>query len=180
MTHLAIASTVIGGVTIAGRLPGVFAPDQFSDFARKFPRSVIWGRVLAAIAALWAAIIMYNAAVDDFAWLKPIVVIGMPIAYWLVIQFADQFLAIRAQAALLLLVAKVVLNAADLSDQPSRLVITVLAYLWVCAAIWMASAPHQVRDVIGFITAKRGRCRISSLVGVVFGVVLVVLGLCVY
>jgi len=64
--------------------------------------------------------------------------------YGLVIQFADQFLAIRGVAALLLLIAKVTLNAADLSDSPSRLIVTVLAYLWVCAAVWMASAPHQV------------------------------------
>jgi hypothetical protein len=63
----------------------------------------------------------------------------VPIAYWLVIQFADQFLALRGLAALLLQVAKVALDAADLSDLPLRLIVTVLAYLWVYAAIWMAS-----------------------------------------
>jgi hypothetical protein len=97
-----------------------------------------------------------------------------------VIQFADQFLAIRGMAALLLLIAKVTLNAADLSDSPSRLIVTVLAYLWVCIAVWMASAPHQVRDWITFITANATRCRTACSLGAVVGVFLVLLGLFVY
>ena len=180
MTRLAITSTILGAAIIAGRLPGVIAPCKFIAHARKFPRSVLWGRILMGICALWAGIVMYNAAVDDFAWLKPLVVIGVPIAYWLVVQFANQFLAIRGVAALLLLIAKVTLNAADLSDSPSRLIVTVLAYLWVCAAVWMASAPHQVRDWINFITANATRCRAACSLGAIVGVFLVLLGLFVY
>jgi hypothetical protein len=180
MTRLAITSTILGAVIIVGRLPGVIAPEKFGTEARKFPRSVFWGRVLMGICALWAGIVMYNAATDDFAWAKPLVVIGVPIAYALVIQYADQFLAIRGVAALLLLIAKVTLNAADVSDSPSRLIVTVLAYLWVCVAVWMASAPHQVRDWINFVTKNAARCRAACSLGVTVGVFLVLLGLFVY
>ena len=85
MTRLAITSTIIGAAIIAGRLPGIINPDKFIAHARKFPRSVLWGRILMGICAVWAGIVMYNAAVDDFAWLKPVIVIGVPICYWLVI-----------------------------------------------------------------------------------------------
>lgn len=180
MTRLAITSTILGTAMMAGRLPGVVAPAKFTAHAQKFSRSVLWGRILMAVSAVWAGVVMYNAATDDWAWARPLVVIGVPIAYWLVIQFADQFLALRGLAALLLLVAKVALDAADLSDLPLRLIVTVLAYLWVCAAIWMASAPHQVRDVIGFITANATRCRTACFAGTLVGAVLVVLGLFVY
>lgn len=180
MTRLAITSTILGAVIIVGRLPGVINPEKFSAEVRKFPRSVWWGRVLMAICALWAGIVMYHAATDDFAWAKPVVVIGVPIIYALVIQYADQFLAIRGVAALLLLIAKVTLNAADVSDSPSRLIVTVLAYLWVCAAVWMASAPHQVRDWINFITKNAARCRAACSLGVIVGAFLVFLGLFVY
>jgi hypothetical protein len=180
MTKLAITSTILGAVIIVGRLPGVIAPEKFSAEARKFPRSVFWGRVLMAICALWAGIVMYHAATDDFAWAKPVIVIGVPIIYALVIQYADQFLAIRGVAALLLLIAKVTLNAADVSDSPLRLIVTVLAYLWVCAAVWMASAPHQVRDWINFMTKTAARCRATCSLGVMVGVFLVLLGLFVY
>ena len=180
MTRLAITSIIIGAAIIAGRLPGLIAPAKFSEHMRKFPRSVLWGRVLLAICAVWAGIVMFNAATDDWAWAKWVVVIGVPVAYWLVVQFADQFLALRGLAALLLLVAKVAVDAADLSDKPIRLVVTVLAYVWVCVAMWMAAAPHQVRDMIGFVTANTTRCRIACFLGVCVGAVLIVLGLRVY
>jgi hypothetical protein len=165
---------------IAGRLPGVIDPARFSQHAQKFPRSMMWGRILSAVCALWALVVMYNAATDDWAWARPFVVIGMPVGYWLVVQYADQFLALRGLAGLLLLIAKVALDAADLSELPLRLVVTVLAYLWVCAAIWMAAAPHQVRDVIGFLTANSTRCRAACFLGAALGALLVALGLFVY
>lgn len=180
MSRLAVTSTILGTAIIAGRLPGIVAPARFREHAQKFPRSVFWGRVLIAVAAVWAGISVYRAATDDWAWARPLVVIGVPIAYWLVIQFADQFLAIRGTAALLLLVAKVALDAADLSDTPSRLIVTVLAYLWVCAAMWMAVAPHQVRDWIGVVTATNARCRAACSFATAVGALLVVLGLLVY
>jgi hypothetical protein len=180
MTRLAITSTIVGAAMIVGRLPGVVASARFTVQAQKFSRSVLWGRILMGICAVWAGIIVYNAATDDWAWARPLIVIGVPIAYWLVVQYADQFLALRGLAALLLLVAKIVLDAADLSDLPLRLIVTVLAYLWVCVAIWMAAAPHQVRDVIGFVTANTFRCRVACFFGSLVGVGLVVLGLFVY
>jgi hypothetical protein len=180
MTRLAITSTIIGVASIAGRVPGIVAPEKFGEAARKFPRSVLWGRILMGVCAIWAGIVMFNAATDDWAWARPLIVIGVPIAYCLVIQFANQFLALRGMAALILLIAKLMVDAADQSDLPMRLIVTVLAYIWVCVAMWMAGAPNQVRDVIGFITANNTRCRLACFLGSLVGALLVVLGLCVY
>jgi hypothetical protein len=180
MTRLAITSTIIGVAAIAGRVPGIVAPEKFGECVRKFPRSPLWGRILMGVCAVWAGIVMFNAATDDWAWARPLVVIGVPIAYWLVIQFAEQFLAVRAMAALILMIAKLMVDAADGSELPLRLIVTVLAYIWVCVAVWMASAPNQVRDVVEFVTANNTRCRLACFFGAGVGVLLVVLGLCVY
>ena len=180
MTRLATTSTIVGVAAIAGRVPGIVAPEKFGEVVREFPRSVLWGRILMGIAAVWAWIVLFNAATDDWAWARPLIVVGVPIAYWLVIQFADQFLALRGLAALLLLIAKVMVDAADRSELTLRLVVTVLAYVWVCVGVWMASAPHQVRDVLGFITANPARCRLACFLGSLVGALLVVLGLFVY
>jgi hypothetical protein len=180
MTRLAITSTLLGAAIIAGRLPGLVAPDKFRAYARRFPRSVWWGRILIGVAAVWAGIAVYRAAVDEWAWARPLVVLAVPVSYWLVILYADQFLALRGTAALVLLIAKVALDAADRSSVPSRLVVTVLAYLWVCGAMWMAVAPHQVRDWIGVVTANNARCRAACSLGTVVGMMLVALGLFVY
>lgn len=193
MTRLAIISTILGLVVVAGRLPGVIAPAKFRAYAVKFPRSVWWGRILMGIATIWAGIVLFgaatNAVTDEirttgnagiWALARPLVIIGVPVGYWLVIQFANQFLAVRGAAALLLLVAKVMLDAADASDIPARLVITVMAYLMVITATWMAIAPHHSRDVIGYLMANDRRCRTVCSVGVAAGVMLVALGLFVY
>ncbi len=181
MTQLALTSTIIGAIIVVARAPGLIAPDKFRAEALKFPRSVLWGRALMAIAAVWVGIVMFNAADKDWpSWARPAIIIGVPVAYVLVVKYANQFLALRGVAALLLLGAKVVVDAADKSDLASRLVVTTLAYAWVVAAMWMAIAPHHFRDLIGWSMANNIRCRTVCAIGVVLGVLLIVLGLFVY
>ena len=179
-SRLAMTSIVVGAAMIATRLPGVVAPARFREYMLQFPRSVLWGRILIGIAAIWAGIVMYRSATDEWAWAQPLIVIGMPVAYWLVIQYGNQFLAVRGAAALMLLVAKLMVDAADLSENPLRLVVTILAYLWVVAAAWMTISPHQLRDLIEFGMANNTRCRAACSVSIVVGAILVGLGLFVY
>lgn len=177
---LAVVSGVIGALIMLVRLPGLIAPANFRQHILKFPRSVGWGRALMLVVALLAGWNMYQAATDNWAWARPLIIIGLPIAYWLIIQYADQFLAIRGAAAMALFFAKVMVSAADRSDHPLRLVVTVLAYIWVCGGIWMAIAPHHGRDLSRYLTATDGRCRLVCGCGVLLGAVLILLGVFVY
>lgn len=165
---------------MAARLPGVLMPDKFRGWAAAFPRSVFWGRVLAGIAAAIAWVVVYHAASDEWAKFRPPIVVGFPVAYWLVIQYGNQYLAVRGAAALMLMLAKQMVDAADASDLTVRLVVTVLAYLWVIGALWMTIAPHHFRDAIGWTMANNERCRWVCGIGAGIGVGLVLLGLFVY
>jgi hypothetical protein len=180
MTRLALTSTLLGAAMIGLRLPGVLAPATERERLVKFPRSIVAGRILMGILAAISWVVMYRSATDEWAWARPLILVGVPVAYWLVIQYANSFLAIRAVAGLLLLLAKVAIDATDTSEKPLRLVLSVLAYIWVITAIWMAIAPHHFRDLIGYFTASDQRLRRKSLIGVVIGAVLVVLGLFAY
>jgi hypothetical protein len=180
MTQLGIVSVAVGALIVGVRLPGLIAPAQFREFSMKFPRSLLWGRVLMAIAAAIAWYVMYHAATDEWKWAQPLILFGVPVAYGLVYLFPPQFLALRASAALMLMIAKQMVSAADLSDLPSRLIVTTLAYLWVVAAIWLTVAPHQYRDLLGYAMANDQRCRAVCGVGVLVGAVLVALGLLIY
>lgn len=146
----------------------------------QFPRSELWGRILLGIAAAIAWWIMYHAATDEWKWAQPFILVGVPVAYFLAIKFAPHYLALRGTAALSLMLAKVMVDAADLSDTQWRLIVTVLAYLWVAAAIWMTVAPHHFRDLIGFMMANDKRCRIACSAGIAVGGMLVLLGVFVY
>jgi hypothetical protein len=180
MSRLGITSILLGLAIVAARLPGIIAPAKFRERSRKFPRSVFWGRLLLAVVALWCGIVLFRAATGDWAWAQPLVIVGVPVAYWLVINYAEQFLAVRAFAALSLLIAKVVVDAADSSELTARLFVTGLAYVWVVVALWMAIAPHQTRDWIEFFTRTDARCRLACSVGAAVGLVLIALGLFVY
>jgi hypothetical protein len=170
----------VGLFTVAVRLPGMLAPAKFRDYAVKFPRAVWPGRILMGIAAAIAWWVMYHAATDEWKWAQPFILFGVPVAYWLVVQFGTHYLSVRATAALMLMVAKVMVTAADASDTQWRLVVTVLGYLWVVAAIWMTVAPHQLRDVIGFFMANDRRCRGVCALGAALGVALIGMGVFVY
>src|SRR5436309_1027091 len=180
MTRLALVSTAVGGLIVAARIPAVVAPAKFREHAVRFPRSAVWGRVLMGIAAAIAWWIMYHAATDEWRWAQPLILVGVPVAYVLVINFAPNYLAMRGSAALMLMIAKQMVDAADASESPWRLIVTVLAYLWVIGAIWMTATPHHIRDFIGFWTANDNRCRLANGAGLVVGLALVALGVFVY
>lgn len=178
--NLKLISITIGLFMLLVRLPGVLAPQKYREFAVKFPRNIFLGRVLMGIVAAIVWWIMYHAATDEWKWAQPVVFIGVPVAYWLVYQFGTPYLAMRATAALMLLAAKQMLNATDVSEAPLRLVVVIFAYLWVITAIWLASAPHHFRDLIGWTMANDQRCRAACLAGSLVGVALIGLGLFAY
>ena len=62
MSRLAIISTMVGAMIVLGRLPGIIKPEKFRAYSIKFPRSVWMGRILMAIATIWAGIVVYHAA----------------------------------------------------------------------------------------------------------------------
>src|SRR2546425_2023226 len=180
MARLAIVSIAVGALSVAARVPGIVAPARYREHLVQFPRSEFWGKILMGIAAAIAWWIMYHAATDEWKWAQPLILIGVPAAYFLVINFAPHYLAMRGAAALHLMVAKLMVDAADLSDAPLRLVVTVLAYLWVVSAIWMTVAPHHFRDLIGFMMANDKRCRRVCTTGIAVGLVLIALGMFIY
>ena len=180
MTRLSLISILVGTLAIAVRLPGVLAPATFRAAAVKFPRNVPVGRILMGIVAVIVWWVMYHAATDEWKWAQPLIFVGVPVAYLLVVNFGTHYLTLRAVAALLLLIAKQMVDAADASLSPWRLIVTVVAYLWVVTAIWLTVAPHHFRDLLGFVMADDKRCRLACSAGIVVGLMLVALGVFVY
>ena len=180
MTRLSLVSILVGSLTIALRLPGVLKPAAYRAGAVKFPRNLPIGRILMGVVAAIVWWVMYHAATDEWKWAQPFIFVGVPAAYLLVVNFGTHYLAVRAVAALLLLLAKQMVDAADLSSAPLRLIVTVVAYFWVVTAIWLTVSPHHFRDFLGFVMANDKRCRLACSAGIAVGLALVVLGVFVY
>jgi hypothetical protein len=101
----------------------LLAPAKYREHVIKFPRSMLWGRVLMGIAAAIAWWVMYHAATDEWKWAQPFILVGVPVAYFLVINFAPNYLAMRGTAALMLMASTVSRPAAASAKPPqSRMI----------------------------------------------------------
>ena len=174
---LAIA---IGAVIVASRLPGLLNPQKFRAVLKKFPRAVWPGIAFLSIALVWCSIIVGNANEEGMTIGKPFVFAFLFGTYIGLIALKFDFLAVRGLAILLLLVAKVIVDSANQIETPWRLVMTVLAYAWAIAGMWLTVSPYRMRDLIDWSTASDSRCRMLCGIGVGFGVFLIALGLFAY
>lgn len=185
MTALATTSLIVGAVITAVNTPGLFAAEKFAAWLKAFPRDKKIGYGLMLVNTIWTAIIVLTGQYTDF-WIFPeklirasVFVLG-PLFYFAVIRYADQYLAARGLGILLILAARPMLAAAFVVDSDSRLIITVLAYIWIVAGMVFVVAPHRLRDAIAWSTKTLQRLRLLCAVRFLFGLALIFLALAVY
>jgi hypothetical protein len=195
MTRLAIASLIVGAVIAAWNAPGLYAPDKVAAWLRLFPRDRKIGCVLMFINMAWTVWIVHTGQYGDLTFelrrlgitifipeqaIRYSVFVLGPLFFFAVIYYANQYLAARGVGILLILAARPLLAAAFIEDSASRLVITVLAYVWVIFGIVFVAAPHRMRDLIAWNTHTIERFRLLCAVRLGFGVLLVLLAFAVY
>jgi hypothetical protein len=81
-----------------------------------------------------------------------------------------EFLAARSLGMVLLLAAEPLLESAVLRDEPTRLLLVVLAYGWVVAGLFLVGMPFLLRDAITWVTANQTRWRMAVIGGLAYGV----------
>lgn len=175
-----LLATLLGFGLALPNLYGVLKPGAFGAALRRFPRSLPWGYALMGAGTAW---FLYNVKTDpiaDFAAFKPLMLAGFAFIGIGTCVFVKDYLAVRGMAVVLLLLAKVVLDAARWADSSWRLVLVVWAYLWVVSAIWFTISPWRLRDLIGWLTATEQRVRVSSGCRAAFGLLVALLGLTVF
>jgi uncharacterized protein YjeT (DUF2065 family) len=177
---LKIVAIIIGLLCIAARLPMALAPERFVGLMRSLPRNYPLGVVLMLSATLWFTTLTGLMDLGEISSARVQLMAVWTVAGVLVVIFVPGFLAARGLGCLLLLAAAVVLDAAFLSTTPWRYVMTMLAYYWVIAGMVLVYSPHLWRDAINYVTQTPQRLRMFAWPGVVFGVVLIGLGIFVY
>lgn len=98
----------------------------------------------------------------------------------LVIRYLPDYLFVRALGILLLLGANVLLDAAFLRNEPSKLVITITAYLMVIKGMFFVGAPYLFRDSVAWMYEKPRLAKIAYGIGLAFAILLLALGVFVY
>jgi hypothetical protein len=172
---LQLAGIIAGAVLVLMSLPGLLKPNLLRDLATRLPRSRLAGIVLLTLAALWSFWLLATMEMGEFSSFRRPLLIALPIGYFLVLRFVDEFLAVRALGILCLLAAEPLLDAAFFRYEPSRLVLTVLAYLLIVAGIFWVTMPYLLRDQIKWSARSNGRWRFMHGIALAYGVVILVL-----
>ena len=147
------------------------------NFMAAFPRSRIAGIVILAVALAWSLWLVSTMEMGEFsAFRRPFLII-LPVGFFLTLRFVDEFLAVRALGILALLVAEPMLDAAFFRYEPTRLVLTVFAYVLVVLGLIWVMVPYKLRDQINWFSKTTTRWRGANVFGFVYGVALIGLAL---
>ena len=171
---------IIGLLAIIGHLPPALAPARFTPILKSLARNYALGVVLMLLATAWFVILTGVMDLGEISNVRMQLMAVWTAGGILTLIFVPSFLAPRALGCLLLLAAALVLDAAFLALTPWRYVMTILAYYWVIAGMALVYSPYLYRDLVAYVTQTPQRLRIFSWPGVILGVVLIVLGICVY
>ena len=181
MTNLALATCALGGVKVAGSLGSLYAPDVARRTWLAFSRNDITGWVLTAMDVFWACWLLLNTPpFSGMPKIEPMVYVGGPLAFFILVIFLDELLAPRALGGLLLLLAEPVLASAREHASSWSLVMTVIAYLWIIYGMVLVVSPFRFRKIAEIFTRDRQRFHAGNLLGLAVGCLLLILGVAVY
>jgi uncharacterized Tic20 family protein len=168
---LQAAGIIAGVLLVLISLPGLLKPN-FASVAQKFPRSHMAGVFLLTICLIWTFWLLATIQMGEFSAFRRPLLIALPIGYGLALRFVGEFLAVRALGILCLLAAEPLLDAAFLRYEPSRLLVTVLAYLLILAGLFWVAIPYVLRDQINWSTRSVFRWRFLHAIALIYGCVI--------
>ena len=178
--HLSLhtAGLVAGVLLILLGGLGLFLPA--ANFLPRFPRSRLAGAILLTLALAWSFWLVATMEMGEFSHFRGPLMIILPVGYFLVLRFVDEFLAVRALGILALLAAEPLLDAAFLRPQMSRLLVVVLAYLMIVLGLLWVTMPYLLRDQISWSTRSSSIWRAVAGAALVFGLAIVTCAILAY
>ena len=150
----------------------LFTPALAQKTAKGMLRSKPAAVVFLGLATAWFVWKLAHLGAPDFGnykhWLILLFIISSILSYF----YIPDFLAVRGLAALLLLFADAVLDAAYMKDPATRLLLVGFTFLVIVACMYLASLPYRLRDFFGWMYDKSYRPKIAAILLVAYGIVL--------
>ena len=170
-------------LTLATLLPGIllflvgvllFSRNSLVVSAsRAMPRSRAATVVLFGGAAVWFLTRVWTLSMADFGEYRTALLIFFALLALLAFSQVPDFLAVRGLAALMLLAATPLLDAAYMEyHHPQRLFMVSAVYVGIALAIYLGAVPFRLRDFIDWLFATAERPRVIGAALAVYGLVL--------
>lgn len=169
--HLSLqtAGIISGAILLLIGLLGIVAPQPTRSFASRLPRSKAAGIAILTIDLIWSFWLLATMEMGEFSTFRRPLLIALPIGFFLVLRFVDEFLAVRALGILFLFAAEPLLEAAFFRYETSRLLVTVLAYVLILLGLFWVTMPYLLRDQINWSVHTSARWRVTHAIAVVYG-----------
>ncbi|MGZ4985285.1 MAG: hypothetical protein ACXWBM_05730 [Chthoniobacterales bacterium] len=180
--HLSLktAGILAGLFLLLISLPSLFRPTLGRDWFTKLPRSRPAGILLFTIAFIWTFWLLATMEMGEFSSFRKPLLIALPVGYFLVLRFVNEFLAVRALGILYLLAAEPLIEAAFLRYESSRLLVTVFAYILVVKGLFFVTMPYVMRDQIDWGTRTTGRWMSLNAIALAYGAALLAFAFTIY
>ncbi|HQZ29451.1 MAG TPA: hypothetical protein PK648_15010 [Verrucomicrobiales bacterium] len=165
---------LIGVFLISSHAMALLKPDLVKPWLKKFPRNEKIGIILVIIAFVWTFIIWSGMDLQEFFKIERTVQLILIAGCIGVIVYVKEFLAVRALGFLMILAAAPILDSAFLKEPQTRLLIVALAYAIALKGMFWVGMPYLLRDQINWVLAKDKRFTIGAILGVVYGLVVLI------
>lgn len=172
---LKAVSILLGVIYLMSHAFAAVQKETFTTWLKKFPRNQGATQVLLVTCILWTLWILWNLNIGNFQnWRIPLLV-AAPVIYFLLTKFAPPFLGVRLLGCLLLLAAAPVLQACFLRPESLRLILVVMAYIWIVIGMILVGKPYLLRDLIDKILLHKWLVPLAYA-GALYGILLILLG----
>lgn len=171
------AGLIVGLLLVATHAYAFFNYRSLRPALQEAPRNKRVGTVLLSIALVWALVLVSSMDMGEFWRVRRIALILLPVVFGLMLAYVDEFLTARALGILMLLAACPILDAAFLETPRTRLLLPLLAYVWIILGMFWVGMPYLFRDHTGWATATEARWKKLSLGGVLYGGLILVCAL---
>jgi hypothetical protein len=141
--------------------------------AKAFPRSQNAAYLLLGGATVWFLYKVTQLGPADFGQYKELLFALFLITAVSSFYFVPDFLAVRGLAAMILLVAGALLDAAYMQDPETRLFLVSFVYLAIVAALVLGASPYKLRDFLTWLYKSEQRPQVFGAIFAAYGLLLV-------
>jgi len=142
-----------------------------------FPRSQTAAYLLLGSAAAWFLYKVTQLGPADFGQYKHILFLVFLVTAVGSFIYVPDFLAVRGLAALILLTAGTLLDAAYMELPTARLTLVSFVYLAIVVALYLGANPYRLRDFFDWLYRQEARPRIFGGIFATYGLVLLAVAL---
>ncbi len=159
----------IGGLFLAGS-PAIVSA------LKALPRSRLATIILFGAATVWFLSKVWTLSEADFGEYRKILFVAFGVVAIASFFCVPDFLAVRGLAALMLLAAMPLLDAAYMQyNLPQRLFMVTAVFVGIIGAIYLGAVPFRLRDFLGWVFNRPVRSRVFGGTLAVYGLLLAVI-----